>query len=310
MKKSIAIIILDACRYDYLSCYNKRKNTSPIIDKLAKKSEVYEKAYTLGTHSVTSLPKFFTGNPDEKRVGFKKGTLIEMISKKTSMFLPLTIRKKFLFIKKFFKNSKKELNSTLIKQIDLKRCCISANPHYSFGLEKDFDIVERAYLEEDWLNPRTIIKKALRFLEKNKEGFLLLCHFMQPHDPYIAPFSKEKFSEEEMTKIDKYTEKGGKISPDKTEKIRKAYENNVKWIDKELEPLLNKLEKLNSEVIITADHGELLGEYGRFRHPMEIKCEELSHIPLIWFKPKGKKSRNKEKIHLNNVLPMIIKKFN
>ena len=121
----------------------------------------------------------------------------------------------------------------------------------------------------------------------------LIVHYVQPHFPYISPYSKIKFFEKsqllESLKL-------GNIRD-----IIEAYDANIKWIDKEIKPLLDELVKNGAIIAITSDHGELLGEYGKVTHP-DIKdpqfnswnfyCEELNHVPLIVY---GLKKKRREK---------------
>ena len=113
----LTILILDALRFDYVSYYGKMKNITPTIDKLAKDSLVYENAYTPSPDSGTTMPKFFTGNKNEKivfgpkREGFVLKNLMSIGDR-----LPSNIRKKLYFIKKFIKNKGELKEGSLIKK--------------------------------------------------------------------------------------------------------------------------------------------------------------------------------------------------
>jgi len=104
--------------------------------------------------------------------------------------------------------------------------------------------------------------------------------FLQPHSPYIdleikkTPDDFRNWNPDlnfidwsEKKSIDKYT----------TEGIRKLYDNNLKYAI----PYVYKLTKiLEKPIIITSDHGELLGEYGIMGHP-NIKKKELRNVPMV-----------------------------
>jgi arylsulfatase len=63
-----------------------------------------------------------------------------------------------------------------------------------------------------------------------------------------------------------------------------AYDDELRCLDAEIGAFLDALDErgLLSEslVVLTADHGELLGEDGQFSHPRQLR-EELLHVPLI-----------------------------
>jgi len=104
--------------------------------------------------------------------------------------------------------------------------------------------------------------------------------FLQPHSPYIDldvgktpddfrnwtnEFNPVDWSKDKEN--DKYT----------IEEIRLLYTNNLKSVIPYVKKLTEVLEK---PIIITSDHGELLGEYGLVGHP-NIKKKELREVPLV-----------------------------
>ncbi len=298
MKKKSAIIILDACRYDEIG-----SKFCPNLNKLSKESEVYTNAYAKTTESSTSMPKFFSGNENEKSIGFKKDKFLSKLSLKIGEIFPVRIRKKLLFIKPLIANKKQDLKHSLLEKINLNKCCISACPYYIFGMERGFNKVHRVYLDKTWQNPKTIVDKAMNFLKENKNNFFLLCHFLQPHAPYLAPFSKEKFSEKDLNQLKEKIKSGGKLTEQEIKDLKIAYKNNLKWVDKEISSLIKKLKDLGADIIITSDHGELLGEYNQVEHPRGFKkCEELCHVPLIWYKPGKTHTKIDNRIYFHEIL--------
>jgi len=69
------------------------------------------------------------------------------------------------------------------------------------------------------------------------------------------------------------------------EKLRKAYKENVRVVLKHLPALIDEL---GGRIIITADHGEMLGEDGYYCHWSRAKRRELREVPwLVIEKDKG-----------------------
>lgn len=298
MKTKSAIIILDACRYDHIN-----KSNSPNIFNLSNKSENYTNTYATTTESSTSMPKFFSGNDNEGSIGFKKETFLSKLSIRIGDIFPPRIRKKLLFLKPFIAKNKQDLKHSLLEKVNLNKCCISSCPYYIFGMEKGFTKAHRVYLDKNWQDPKAITSKALDFLNENKDNFFLLCHFLQPHAPYLAPFSKIKFTENDFKELKKKIKSGGKLTGQEIKNLKIAYKNNLKYVDKELAPLIKKLKKLGADIIITSDHGELLGEYNQVEHPRGFKkCEELCHVPLIWYKPNQEPKTISERIYFHEIL--------
>lgn len=102
--------------------------------------------------------------------------------------------------------------------------------------------------------------------------------FLQPHSPYIDLETKKTPDDfrnlnPKLNPID-WSEKKGTYT---TEQIRKLYESNLKYV---IPYVLKLTEILEKPIIITSDHGELLGEHGIIGHP-NIKKKELREVPLV-----------------------------
>lgn len=309
----IGLIIWDACRPDHLSCYGYNKKTSPFLDKFAKESLIFLNAYTLGTSTPTSLPKIFSGNKNEKRIVLpidERKMIFELTQK-----IPTFLRPKLYSLKRMIENiiGKKDV-PLLMRKIrkKFKTIVITANPFYA-SIKKWFDEVLFPFVPKyaktiSFVDPEPLTKKAIEILEKY-ENLFLIVHYVQPHFPYVSPYSKIKFFEKsELLKA----LKNGEI-----EKIIEAYDANIKWVDKECFPLIKKLMKETAIIIFTSDHGELLGEYNKVTHP-DIKdeqfkswdffCEELMHVPLIIHNKKDK-GIDERKIYLHDLLKFIFADF-
>lgn len=66
--------------------------------------------------------------------------------------------------------------------------------------------------------------------------------------------------------------------PEEKKKIRRYYRENLEIVLEEVEKLIHHL---NGRIVISADHGELLGEYGQYGHPALINHPILREVP--WF---------------------------
>jgi arylsulfatase A-like enzyme len=77
------------------------------------------------------------------------------------------------------------------------------------------------------------------------------------------------------------------ITPPEQRSLLKLYREEITYLDSELERLFNKLkargELSKTLIIFTGDHGELLGEFGKFGHKSARLGSPLTHVPLlIW----------------------------
>lgn len=129
--------------------------------------------------------------------------------------------------------------------------------------------------------------KARHFYNKKR----IIIHYIQPHEPYINLIHKipENAGFKCLRDGMKYNRsiygdisvhdlvKQEIVSP---QEVKVAYEENVKWVLSHVQKLVDKLK---GHTVITADHGEALGENGIFSHPKDTWIPCLYEVP--WFVP-------------------------
>lgn len=131
--------------------------------------------------------------------------------------------------------------------------------------------------KRDWILPEAVTNEARDAIERypNKR---ILVHYHQPHTPYIGPTGKE-FAEELPQKFD-----GKEELRTSHEVLRRAYRENLEIVLEEVEGLYPEM---TGKTVISADHGDLLGERGfpipvrEYGHPSQTYREELVRVP--WF---------------------------
>lgn len=145
----------------------------------------------------------------------------------------------------------------------------------------------------------TIAKLKMRRL-KLIDDYRMVIHYVQPHAPYIMfrnitrIISKSDFADNiGDIALRKFGYLTGKFAIDyvllsvlkehigDVEKInailRRAYEENLHWV---LRYVARLVTEIPGKIVITADHGELLGEYGLYFH-MDLPLPQLRVVP--WF---------------------------
>lgn len=213
--QSVIIAMLDACRADHVSCYG-YKDTTPNIDKLASESLVFLNARSCGSHTSTSLPTIFSGNSDAGRIGFAESRFLRpnasqlsdssLLLKQLKRFLRIFLRP--LVTRVPARTETFYLQTSLIPEFqrEMTTCCITTNPFMHFGFQKGFDKfypLWNASDEDSTVDPRVVTGKALEFMERCRGSFFLYSHYLQPHYPYVAPFSKFKFTISDVKKYER-----------------------------------------------------------------------------------------------------------
>ena len=114
---------------------------------------------------------------------------------------------------------------------------------------------------------------------RSREPLFLYVHYMDPHQPYHAPDQFHLWGSRRPP--------GGRDAPSRDAARKRAinrYDAEIRYLDSQLEELFAFLEEQglyeNSVVIITADHGEQLYEYGKNDHGYTLHNPEV-HVPLL-----------------------------
>jgi hypothetical protein len=163
-------------------------------------------------------------------------------------------------------------------------------------------LVGEEYRDEETgaIMPETVSKHAKEAAEKypNKR---LIVHYMQPHTPYIGPTGREHF-DGFRTRSD-FVQQNDDSNCFDVGKLRTAYRENLKIILHEITELLDVLD---GKTVISADHGEMLGErhfpipMRDYMHPHGIDNKELVKIPWLAYTDGSRKSIVAEQPDKNN----------
>lgn len=176
---------------------------------------------------------------------------------------------------------KKNFEKKILKDI----IYVSANPYTEkqINASKIFYDVSNVFIH-DWneeygtVLPEKVTQESIRMRRKypNKK---MIIHYIQPHVPYIGKkklYSSKKLSEgnawcKSLMNLLRYKNFNENY-------FYKLYIDNLKAV---LSSVKKLLPYFNGKVIITADHGELFGEFNLYGHPPGIKIK--SQIKVPWF---------------------------
>jgi len=142
-----------------------------------------------------------------------------------------------------------------------------------FGLDQGFDVYDDLYGSKNAVRDLSFVerkaddvnRKALDWIgARRNDKFFAWIHYFDPHAPYEPP------------------------SPFKEEYRGREYDGEIAYTDSVIGKLLAKLDEWRlterTIIILTADHGEALGEHQEATHGIFIYDATL-HVPLIFFNP-------------------------
>jgi arylsulfatase A-like enzyme/Tfp pilus assembly protein PilF len=251
--RNVLLLSIDTCRADHLGCYGHPGSTTPNIDRIAEEGVVFSNAYSPVPMTLPAHSSMLTGT-DPPRHGVRDN----------------------------FDHKLGEANLTLAEILGRNGfttgAIVSAFVLDSqFGLGQGFETYEDR-LERPHEKPTVSERRgeetsrlALEWLERHKdERFFLFLHYYDPHTDYAPP---EPFAS-------RFPE-----SP---------YAGEIAYTDHCIGRVIEGLKDLglydSTLIIITSDHGEMLGEHGELDHGYFI-YQSAIRVPLIFRLPGLQESR-------------------
>lgn len=252
-KPNIILIVLDALRYDRLSFNGYQRETTPFLDSLSKTKNFisFQNVRSNCSTSFCGILSILSGVPiyDLKANDFKIHDALKHMGYSTHFVLSGAHNDWYQLRRAY------EFHTKLTN-------------YHEGSFNKKFDVSDdRALL--------TYVENAN--LGKEQKHFLYF-HLMSVHRSAIRENKFKKY------KPDKYIV----LNDNSLEEISNNYDNGVVQADaylKELFILLEKKDVLEDAiVVITADHGEALGEHELFGHSGRVYESHIRIPLLIWSK--------------------------
>jgi arylsulfatase A-like enzyme len=310
---NIMFLVIDALRPDALPCYGNKIVKAPNIEEIADSGVVFKQAYTALPKTLPSLCSFLTGLYPRTHGVLEMGIPLRENQATLAEILKLKGYRTGAFIANYV--LKDEISG--LKQGFDYYLSDFPQKEQNVGIQGRFNpLVEK--------RANTLTDSILRWLEGNcSSKFFIWAHYMDTHAAYDPPPPYNKM----YSNIDKVLP-NFKIKPELIHyqaKIKgkedflyylSQYYGEVSFCDEQIGRLLDFLHNKdlydNTLIIITADHGESLGEHKRFFSHGHNLYQENLRIPLIFNLPsviKGHKEIGIPVISLD-ILPTILQLLN
>lgn len=279
-RPNVILITMDALRLDHLGCYGYNRNTSPSIDKVAAGGTIFINAVAQSSFTAPCMTSILTSTypPTHGVVNYGYRIINENC---TLSYLLRTHGYETAFI------------SNHGGIIDIKDFENNFNIFYPIGRSK----------ENKNINIAKINSKIIKWINKNKnKRFFLWVHCLEPHYPMNPSLDyRNLLSDSYMghpavnVPISNNHEFGFGGIPRRLAKINRditdlnyyinLYDQTIRYADDFVGDLMENLNRLHLDkktlIIISADHGESLGEHNQyFTHGFNL-YNELIKIPLI-----------------------------
>ena len=254
---NLLFVTIDTLRTD-VGFMGYKLPVTPNLDKLAARSVVFERAYSLASYTGKSIGPMLIGKYPSETI--RDGAHFTTYDEK-NVFLAERLRDhgvktlgcaSFWYFKRTF---------GMAQGIDLYD--MSASP-YDYKAETDTSVTSEQLTD--------VAIRLLSLSDVASQRFFLWAHYFDPHAQYMPHPGAPNF----------YVERG----PDSWAKA--AYDGEVWFVDKHLGRLIDFVEAQewgkDTIIVVTADHGEAFGEHGLNWHGTDL-WEPLVHVPLVIYVP-------------------------
>ena len=183
-------------------------------------------------------------------------------------------------------------------------------------------MINREYMnkEEDFCTPQ-VFSLAENFLDKNKneDNWFLQIECFDPHEPFHAPdrFRKLYPNKYDGPILDWPIYDRVKETKEEVSELKANYAALVSMVDEYFGKLLDYFDNNNlwedTALILTTDHGFLLGEHDWWAKNRMPVYNEISHIPLMIYHPDHSKlsgSRIESLTQTIDIMPTFLDLFN
>jgi arylsulfatase A-like enzyme len=251
----LVLVAIDSARRDHLGLYGYPRPTSPVIDALASEARVYDEAFAASTWTGTSVERML-------RVATPSGTLQATLAAsgyRTGVFSD--------------------------NPYITARTVLGRGFEHAGQSPPDFrEVLEQTMLGEAFnglvpLHEERLVESAIAWLRADSRPTFLYVHLMGAHFPYRnAPIDGLRRPGRQID----WPRPNMNLTGAEIEGVIARYDAGLKRTDASLGRILEAVRELGQPylAIVTADHGECLGEGGRWFHGRSLSPEQL-RVPML-----------------------------
>jgi arylsulfatase A-like enzyme len=316
---NILLIVMDAVRAKNLSCYGYYRPTSPNLERFARRCVIYDTAISPGGWSLPAHASIFTGlypsrhgaHEQYKHLRAEFPTMAELLCARGYRTLA------------FCYNAYVSPATGLARGFGSFNQPFDRIPHpirRLAGKAESGLALLRGMRDSGARYINRQVRAALSRLQGDKQPFFLFVHYGEPHAPYRPPRRYNRYLPRDISlkragqvNQDQWAYLARQVSMDKEdfEILTALYDAEITYLDSRIAEVLNWLETWDildqTMVIVTADHGENIGEHGLMGHQYCL-YDTLLHVPLLVHYPKGVTApgRVSHQVQTLDLLPTVL----
>lgn len=306
-RPNIVFLTMDTVRADHTSFGGYARGTTPVLQQVSKEWTIYNHLFGASDMTLSTHASMFTGlyprqhgamhvpipgSPVGRPLAGSFDTLAEVLAR--NGYSTASIAANAGWFTPFFGLTQGFQVSDVHTVMSLERSgtgyvrVLVRTLLTPFIATQDFDLAIRRAEE--------INSDVFRFLEGRKQkgtSFFLFLNYMDAHTPYLPPepFDRSYPGKDPSLLASRVsamepdgTDKAYKLTPAERDALLSQYDGAIAYEDRQAGQLIDKLKSLglydNTLILITADHGEHIGDHQLFTHGISV-YQSLIHVPLL-----------------------------
>ncbi|MFN8179914.1 MAG: sulfatase [bacterium] len=261
----LVLVTLDTFRQDQLGCTGHPTVRTPYLDRLARHG-------TLWRDALTPIPLTTPSH----------ASILSGLSPKTHRLLRnrMRLRDDVVTIAQRLRNLGYRTSAVVSNRLVL---------HPDLGLGRGFDtydVIEPKHLPASGEGAQTVERAISRLADKGGARSFLWVHFFDAHLPYLPPEPWDRvYGAAGNVASPRAGSRADSLDPRAREALRARYAGEVSFVDRCVGRLARAMEERSdrapSVLLITADHGEGLGDHeGYFGHDLQVYDTSL-RVPML-----------------------------
>jgi arylsulfatase A-like enzyme len=326
--RSAVLIVLDTLRRDHMSLYGYSRETTPQLERRARGGLVFDDASSVSAWTLPSHASMFTGRwprthgahafSREQAPRHDRSLHVNPLARESVTLAEIArehgYRTAGLTANHFYLSSHWGMDQGFEEYLCRRPRWSGMAFRTAKELARRLDTRRSVTHDKPYFRAPEITRAAIEWLERHQDTpFFLFLNYMDVHAPNAAPGSQGLPFEDESFRPD--VEKRDPIlriplRPSVLRSLVNEYDREVHFLDHWVGVLLDHLERsglaARTLVVITADHGEFLGERGFVGHGKDLHTETVD-VPLIVWEPGKAPGRVSRPVQGPDVFPTILR---
>jgi arylsulfatase A-like enzyme len=303
---SSLLVTVDALRADHLAQFGYDRNTFPVADQIADDGTTFQRAYANGTNTGISLPSLLTSRYRGTEPAKNDQTIATVLPDNVTAIgvhsnayfatrVPTTAGFDELENFDILADNKSRNQSTIQRLLNAGteriKPIVDTLGIWQLAEQIQERILPASFIHEltPYENAEQVTDRALELISAVDGEFFLWIHYMDPHRPYgidlDSPAYTDRADEDEIRQLmSKAAIHPDTLTSAEQERIVDLYVSDIRYTSRHVARLFDGLRErslwTDTDIVVTADHGEEFGDHGFYFH-RNRPYDELIHVPLF-----------------------------